>query len=118
MARLGDICSLQSGGTPTRNNPDFFAGHIPWITTVALNGDIIDERNAVEMISEKAISNSAAKVVPPYSIMVGTRVGIGKVAINKVPMSTSQDIISLIGIDESAWDRKYLLKFIQGRLLL
>ena len=115
MARLGDICSLQSGGTPTRNNPDFFAGHIPWITTVALNGDIIDERNAVEMISEKAISNSAAKVVPPYSIMVGTRVGIGKVAINKVPMSTSQDIISLIGIDESAWDRKYLLKFIQGK---
>lgn len=48
-------------------------------------------------------------------VMSKREVGIGKVAINKVPMSTSQDIISLIGIDESAWDRKYLLKFIQGK---
>ena len=115
MARLGEICSFQSGGTPSRKNPEFYNGSIPWITTVALNGEMIDESNAVDMISEKAIKNSTAKIVPPHSIMVGTRVGIGKVAINSVPMSTSQDVVSLVGIDESAWDKEYLIKFLQGK---
>lgn len=58
---------------------------------------------------------SAAKIVPAFSVMVGTRVGVGKVAINTVDMSTSQDIISLIGIDENIWNKEYLCKFLQGK---
>lgn len=115
MARLGDICKFQSGGTPSKSNPDFFGGNIPWITTVALNGGIIDSTNVVDWITEKAIQESAAKIVPQNSIMVGTRVGIGKVAINAVPMSTSQDIISLLDIDTASWDKGFLCKFIIGK---
>ena len=115
MARLGDICKFQSGGTPSKSNSDFFGGTIPWITTVALNGGIIDSTNAVDWITDKAIQESAAKIVPQNSIMVGTRVGIGKVAINAVPMSTSQDIISLLDIDTTSWDKGFLCKFIIGK---
>ena len=115
MARLGDICKFQSGGTPSKGEPSFFNGDIPWITTVALNGSVIDERDAVDWITEKAIEKSAAKIVPANSIMVGTRVGVGKVAINKVPMSTSQDIISLIDIDEIKWNKEFICKFIMGQ---
>ena len=115
MARLGDICKFQSGGTPSKGEPSYFNGNIPWITTVALNGSIIDESCAVDWITEKAIENSAAKVVPANSVMVGTRVGVGKVAINKVPMSTSQDIISLLDIDESRWSKEFICKFILGK---
>ena len=115
MARLGDICKFQSGGTPSKSNPDFFGGNIPWITTVALNGGIIDSTTAVDWITDKAIQESAAKIVPQNSIMVGTRVGIGKVAINAVPMSTSQDIISLLDIDTASWDKGFLCKFIIGK---
>lgn len=115
MARLGDICKFQSGGTPSKSNPNFFGGNIPWITTVALNGGIIDSTNAVDWITDKAIQESAAKIVPQNSIMVGTRVGIGKVAINAVPMSTSQDIISLLDIDTASWDKVFLCKFIIGK---
>ena len=115
MARLGDICRFQSGGTPSKNEPTYFNGTIPWITTVALNGNIIDADDAVDWITEKAIAESAAKIVPAHSIMVGTRVGVGKVAINAAPMSTNQDIISLIGIDENRWSKSYLCKFISGQ---
>lgn len=115
MARLGDICKFQSGGTPSKSNSDFFGGNIPWITTVALNGGIIDSTNAVDWITDKAIQESAAKIVPQNSIMVGTRVGIGKVAINAVPMSTSQDIIALLDIDTTSWDKGFLCKFIIGK---
>ena len=115
MARLGDICKFQSGGTPSKGEPSYFNGNIPWITTVALNGNTIDENNAVDWITEKAIEKSAAKIVPANSVMVGTRVGVGKVAINKVPMSTSQDIISLLDIDESKWSKEFVCKFILGK---
>ncbi|MBR0199131.1 MAG: restriction endonuclease subunit S [Oscillospiraceae bacterium] len=113
--KLGEICSFQSGGTPSKTNADYFSGDIPWITTVALNGQTIGKTAAVDWITEKAIEESAAKIVPAKSIMVGTRVGVGKVAINEIPMSTSQDIISLIGINESLWSKEFLCKFIQSK---
>ena len=113
--KLGDICSFQSGGTPSKTNADYFSGDIPWITTVALNGQTIGKNAAVDWITEKAIEESAAKIVPAKSIMVGTRVGVGKVAINEIPMSTSQDIISLVGINESLWNKGFLCKFIQSK---
>ena len=47
--------------------------------------------------------------------MVGTRVGVGKVAINTMSMSTSQDIISLLDIDESMWSKAFLCKFLQAK---
>lgn len=113
--KLGEICKFQSGGTPAKGNIEYFGGSIPWITTTALNGGRIDEHNAVDWITEKAIKESAAKIVPAFSIMVGTRVGVGKVAVNVVGMSTNQDIISLIDIDEDKWSKDFLCKFIQAK---
>ncbi len=113
--KLGDICKFQSGGTPSRAKTEYFSGNIPWITTISLNGGSISKDAAVEWITDNAINESAAKIVPAFSIMVGTRVGVGKVAINTVPMSTSQDIISLLEIDEKIWNKDFLCKFIQTR---
>ena len=115
MAKLGEICAFQSGGTPSKNKPEYFGGEIPWISTTALNGDKINEADAVTWITPKAIRESAAKIVPANSIMVGTRVGIGKVAINTVEMSTSQDVISLIGIDKEKWYKPYLCKLLLSK---
>jgi len=113
--KLGNICRFQSGGTPSKGKPEFFNGTIPWITTTALNGGNIGKESAVDWISEQAIKESAAKIVPAFSIMVGTRVGVGKVAINTMSMSTSQDIISLLDIDESMWSKAFLCKFLQAK---
>ena len=113
--KLGEICKFQSGGTPAKGKAEYFNGNIPWITTTALNGGKIGESAAVDWITEKAIGESAAKIVPAFSIMVGTRVGVGKVAVNTVDMSTSQDIISLIGINESVWSKDFLCKYLQGK---
>ena len=111
MAKLGDICKFQSGGTPSKTNESFFGGSIPWITTVSLNDSEIDADNAVDWITDEAINKSAAKIVPKDSIMIGTRVGVGKTAINRIEMSTNQDIISLLDIDESTWNKHFLCLF-------
>ena len=113
--RLGNICRFQSGGTPSKNKGEYFNGDIPWITTTALNGKKINQKDAIDWITPKAIKESAAKIVPANSIMVGTRVGVGKVAINEIDMSTSQDIISLLDIDDGTWNKEYICNFIQGK---
>ena len=106
--RLGDLGNTQAGGTPSSKHPEFFTGTIPWIGTTALNGGLLDESNAVKMITEEAVAKSATKIVPAGSIMVGIRVGVGKVAINAVPMCTSQDIVSITGIDTDQWNKEYI----------
>ena len=53
--KLGNICKFQSGGTPSKSNKAYFGGNIPWITTTALNGASIDENDAADWITEKAI---------------------------------------------------------------
>ena len=115
MAKLGDICTFQTGGTPNKKAPAYFQGDIPWITTVSLNGSILDGSAAMDWITDRAIAETAAKIVPAQSILVGTRVGIGKVSINAVPMSVSQDIVALLNIDEENWNKKYLCRWLEGK---
>jgi type I restriction enzyme S subunit len=41
---------------------------------------------------------SSAKIIPANSIIIGTRVGVGKVSINKIELCTNQDIMSMTNI--------------------
>ena len=97
---LTNLCEFKSGGTPTRKNKEYFKGDIPWVRSVALGGKYIDSKNAIEFITLGAIKNSATKIIPKNSIMIGVRVGVGKTSINKCDMCTSQDIMSLVNIDK------------------
>ncbi len=112
---LGELGKTQSGGTPSSKHPEYFNGDIPWIGTTALNGGLLDEKDAIKFITQDAVDHSATKIVPAGSLMVGIRVGVGKAAINTVPMCTSQDIVSVIGIDENVWNKEYVSLAIQTR---
>ncbi|MEK4344422.1 restriction endonuclease subunit S [Paenibacillus sp. FSL P4-0184] len=112
--KLGDIGDFKSGGTPTRSKPEYFEGEIPWITTTSLGKTFIDEDDATTYISQEAVFNSATKLISKNSIMIGTRVGVGKVSINTVPMCTSQDIISIENINEEHFYKPYILHSINS----
>ena len=98
--KLSMLSSLVSGGTPSREFPEYFNGDIPWITTVALGKLFISDEDAVEYITEDAVENSATKKIPPGSVLFGVRVGVGKVAINLVEMCTNQDVVAITDIDK------------------
>ncbi|OXM82462.1 restriction endonuclease subunit S [Paenibacillus rigui] len=112
--KLGEIGDFKSGGTPSRSKPEYFEGNIPWITTVSLGKIFIDERDAVEHISAQAVANSATKIISKNSILVGIRVGVGKVSINSVSMCTNQDIISIENIDERKIYKPYIVHSIKS----
>mgnify|MGYP003305358110 CR=1 FL=1 len=89
--KLYQLCSVGSGGTPSRTNPEFYKGNIPWIKTGEVVNEIIYDTE--EKISNKAIDCSSAKIYPAGSIimaMYGQGLTRGRTAKLGIPSSTNQ----------------------------
>lgn len=89
---MNDIClNVSSGGTPLSRRTDFYGGDIPWLRTQEVDYSDIYSTNVT--ISEAGLKNSAAKWVPENSVIVaisGAGVTRGRVAVNKIPLTTNQ----------------------------
>ena len=105
---LRKLCTTVSGGTPSTKFQKYYEGNIPWISTVSLGPNHIDGSNAKGYITQEAIENSATKLIPAGNILFGTRVGVGKSSLNDVDICTNQDIVAIIGIDESRFNRLFV----------
>ncbi|MFN9428467.1 MAG: restriction endonuclease subunit S [Cyanobacteriota bacterium] len=78
-----------SGGTPSRKNPEFYGGSIPWVKTGELGPRLLSETE--EAISELGLAHSSAKVFPPGSIAVAMYgATIGKASILGIAAATNQ----------------------------
>jgi type I restriction enzyme S subunit len=95
-----------SGGTPTTSRADYWKGEIPWITSKWL-GDKLELTNGEKLVSKEAIKHSATKIVPKDSIIFATRVGVGKVGINRIDLAINQDLAGIL-IDNKNYDIKFL----------
>lgn len=106
---LAEIYKIIGGGTPSTKVQEYWEGSIPWITSADIQGleNIAPRKN----ITEKAIQNSAANVVPKDSIIVVTRVGLGKVGLTKEILSFSQDCQGLVANDGLVFP-KYALYYL------
>jgi type I restriction enzyme S subunit len=91
VVRLGDIITnFISGGTPSTKEPSYWNGDIPWITSAYINGFYVS--SGEKHISKAGLENSATNIVPKDNILIATRVGIGKVAVNMIDIAISQDL--------------------------
>ena len=106
--QLRELCTTVSGGTPSTKFPDYYEGDIPWISTVSLGPNHIDGSTAKGYITQEAIDNSATKLIPAGNILFGTRVGVGKSSLNDVDICTNQDIVAIMGINESRFKRLFI----------
>ena len=89
LANLQDIATWSSGGTPSRANPQFYSGDIPWIKTGELGPRRILQSE--EHISENALSESSAKIFPRGSVAIAMYgATIGKTSILGVDAATNQ----------------------------
>jgi len=110
VIRLGDIGFLIGGGTPSTAKEEYWSGNIPWISSSDLIEESIYEINKHRFITELAISKSATQKIPKDSILIVSRVGVGKVAISDETLCTSQDFQSLISKDNNSNFLAYLIK--------
>ncbi|WP_225361175.1 restriction endonuclease subunit S [Ligilactobacillus salivarius] len=110
--KLGDVAnSYINGGTPDTQNKNYWIGDIPWIQSSDLKNDDIWNVNINKYITNKAVNDSAAKLIPTNSIAIVTRVGVGKLAYMSQEYSTSQDFLSLVDIKEDLIFIMYMLYF-------
>jgi type I restriction enzyme S subunit len=100
LRKIGEVAKLIGGGTPSRKRPDYFEGHIPWITGYDLSETEPILQSARECITQEAIENSATNLIPKGQVLLTTRVTVGKVAIAGFDVCISQDIQGVICSEE------------------
>ena len=96
LAKLGTITS---GGTPSRKNPLFWNGDIPWVTTAELAQAEIYSTN--ECITRMGIENSASKLFPIDTILIamyGKGKTRGTVAKLKCEATTNQACAAIFNL--------------------
>jgi type I restriction enzyme, S subunit len=116
IRRIEEIASVGSGGTPSRKNPAYWGGTIPWVTTAQIEFGTITEAN--EHITEAGLRGSAARVLAPDTLLLalyGQGKTRGKVAKLGIPAATNQACASIV--PSSHVDGDYLFHFLASRYL-
>ena len=81
---LGEVCDVQSGGTPSTKNQNYWNGDISWITPKDLsNYTKVFIKKGERSITQIGLDNSSAKLLPKHTILFSSRAPIGYVVIAK-----------------------------------
>lgn len=115
--KVGTLGAFLGGGTPSSKNEEYWKGDIPWISSSDLIDESIYHIRVTRLITKKAITESATKLIPEKSILIVSRVGVGKVAVNEQELCTSQDFISIVPWKHDYIFLAYLIKLKSTRLL-
>lgn len=116
FVKLGSLCSqVLTGGTPLTQNKHFYeGGTIPWLKTKEVNFNFIHKTE--NHITKAGLDCSSAKLVPVNSIIVamyGQGDTAGRVAINKIPLTTNQACCNLV-IDPGKADYRFIYYYLKS----
>ncbi|QBJ78383.1 restriction endonuclease subunit S [Aquitalea sp. USM4] len=107
IAQMGRVVS---GGTPDTDNEDYWNGEINWLTptdVTALTGKYVKETS--RKITAAGVKDSAAKLLPPGTLLICTRATIGAMAISTTEITTNQGFKNLIPNDKHCVEFLYFL---------
>lgn len=106
---LGEVCTVQSGGTPTRSNPQYWnEGSIKWLgSTVCKNTKNVE--SITDFITEEGLKKSSAKLFKKETTLIAL-VGatIGKVAFLPFEATTNQNVAGLYPLEINKLNTSYL----------
>ena len=89
--RLGDVI-LQNigGGTPSKQEPSYWNGDIPWASVKDLNCDVLTK--TIDSITAEGLENSSSNLIPKGTLIICTRMGLGKIALAEIDVAINQDL--------------------------
>lgn len=91
LAVLGELGNWGAGSTPSRNNPDFYNGNIPWFKSGELKGELITESE--ELITELALDRCSLRLNAPGDVLIAMYgANIGQTSIVGVTSTTNQAV--------------------------
>ncbi|MEC2072483.1 restriction endonuclease subunit S [Alkalihalophilus marmarensis] len=95
--KLENVSEIIGGGTPSKAEPSYWDGAIPWATPTDLtSGKKRMLTKTKNNITEAGLGKSSAKLLPAGSVLMTSRATIGECAINQVPMATNQGFANFI----------------------
>ncbi|MFP8894072.1 restriction endonuclease subunit S [Chryseobacterium sp. EZn1] len=101
--KLGDITSWCSGGTPSKENPSFWDGEIPWISASSMRGHIYSDS---ELKITEAGLLKGSRLAKKGSLLILVR---GSMLFNKIPIGIvskdvafNQDVKSIVVNEKSS----------------
>ena len=110
--RVEEVCRTKSGGTPSRKNPDYFGGKIPWIKSGELNDSVI--YSCEETITKLGLEKSNAVLYPKNTVLLAMYgATIGKISIFGISASTNQAICTFYH-NEKIITNLYLFWFLKS----
>lgn len=117
IASLGSIFKTTSGGTPSRRNPAYYNGTIPWVKSGELESNIITDTE--EKISEEALASSSAKIFPKGTLLIALYgATIGKLARLGIDAATNQAVCGIFEHKDHSTDYLYWFLFFKRRDLI
>ena len=108
---LGEVAKkISSGGTPKTTVSEYYNGEIPWLRTQEVGyGEIWD--TSIK-ITEEAIKNSSAKWIPKDCVIIAMYgATVGRVGINKIPLTTNQACAN-IEVNKEIANYKYIYYYL------
>lgn len=85
--------SIGSGGTPATSRPEYWSGTIPWITGSDFSDTGISRPR--KFITKQAVDASSTRLCAKDTLLIVSRVGVGKVALAPFELAISQDITAV-----------------------
>lgn len=97
LVKIHDVCSLISGGTPSKRKPEFWSGSIPWVSPKDMKKPRLSD--VADHISEAALQDGSS-LAPVGAVFVVIRGMIlakdVPVALAEVPMAFNQDMKAIV----------------------
>lgn len=115
LVKLGEVCDIKIGGTPSRNNAEYFGGENLWVSISEMNGQVIYDTK--EKITDKGVKNSNVKLIPKRTTLLSFKLSIGKTAVAGKDLYTNEAIAALIPFDLKKLSNDFLFQYFNGNVL-
>lgn len=93
--KVSEILNIISGGTPRRNNNEYWNGDIPWLTVKDFNNDNRLVHDTQEKITMKGLENSSATLVSKGTVVISARGTVGELCQVAKSMTFNQSCFGL-----------------------
>jgi len=115
--KIGDVCEIMTGGTPSKAKPEYFeGGRIKWLVSGDIHQKEITECSG--RITRLGLENSNAKYLPVNSVMMALN-GQGKtrgtVALLRTEATCNQSMVSIYPKDPTRLLPEYVYANLYGR---
>lgn len=102
------VADLLGGGTPRKDNPDFWNGNIPFFTPTDCDNSVFVLKTS-DNITDLGLSKSSTKLFKENTIFITARGSVGRMSLNAVPMAMNQSCYALQPKEKSDYSYLFFL---------